>query len=60
MTSYLRSLCVPLGLTTFLAIAPLTLLSGCDDDEEVLDIETPNSEIEIERDDDTGALEIDE
>jgi len=43
------------GLLTFALVGVV----GCDDKEEVLDIETPGGEVEVERDRDTGAVEID-
>lgn len=33
-------------------------LAGCDNKEEVLDIETPNGEVEVEQDQDTGAIDV--
>jgi hypothetical protein len=39
---------------------PLAGLTGCDRDQEVMEIETPRSEVEVERDADTGALQVDD
>ncbi|MEZ6132749.1 MAG: hypothetical protein R3C59_29120 [Planctomycetaceae bacterium] len=38
--------------------AGLLALSGCDNKEKVLDIETPGGEIEVERDQDTGETDV--
>ena len=38
--------------------ASLFVLSGCDNKEKVLDIETPRGEVEVERDRDTGDTEV--
>ena len=43
-----------------LVALPLAGMAGCDRDEEVMEIETPNTETEIERDADTGALQVDD
>jgi hypothetical protein len=52
----LTAITMPFGLLLF--GAALTL--GCDNKEEVLDIEGPNGgEVEVERDRDTGALDVD-
>ena len=36
-----------------------TIFTGCDRNEEVLDVETPSGEVEVERDRDTGETEVD-
>ena len=41
----------------FLAAAAIAV-PGCDGKEEVLDIETPTGEIEVERDRDTGETDV--
>jgi hypothetical protein len=48
-------------LALFFAAAlalPVIGMTGCDQDEEVLDVETQQREVEVERDADTGALEV--
>ena len=35
------------------------LLSGCDNKEEILDLETESGEVEVERNTDTGAIDVD-
>ena len=45
----------------FLAAAlglPVISMAGCDQDEEILDVETQQRDVEVERDSDTGALEV--
>jgi hypothetical protein len=39
---------------------PVLGLAGCDTDKEVMDVETPRGEVEVEQDRDTGALEVDD
>jgi hypothetical protein len=39
-------------------VLPLVALTGCERDEEVMELETPEGEVEVERDADTGALEV--
>jgi hypothetical protein len=39
---------------------PLAGLTGCEGDEEVMEVETSEGETEIERDSDTGALQVDD
>lgn len=41
-----------------LAVAMLVSL-GCENKEKVLDLETPGGQVEVERDRDTGAVDID-
>jgi hypothetical protein len=41
-----------------LAVAMLVSL-GCENKEKVLDLETPRGQVEVERDRDTGAVDID-
>jgi hypothetical protein len=45
--------------TLMFAVVPFTF-TGCDQDREVMEVETPEREIEVEEDADTGALEIEE
>jgi len=49
-----RSLLVTATLMFFATVA----ISGCQRKEKVLDIEGPNGELEIERDVDTGAVDV--
>ena len=41
------------------AVAAMAFAPGCDRKEEVLDIETPNRDIEVERDLDNGDVDVD-
>jgi len=41
------------------AMAAMVFAPGCDRKEEVLDIETPNRDIEVERDVDNGNVDVD-
>lgn len=34
------------------------VISGCDNNEEVMEVETPEGETEVEQDTDTGELEV--
>jgi len=43
---------------TILAFAATVFLSGCERKEKLLDIETPNGEIEVERSLDTGEVDV--
>jgi len=45
-----------LPLTTLLLV--LTAAAGCDDKEDVIDIETPDGSIEVERDKDDKSLDV--
>jgi len=45
-----------LPLTTLLLV--MTAVAGCDDNEDVIEIETPDGSIEVERDKDTNALDV--
>lgn len=47
------------GLMTILAIAAFAGLAGCEQKEEVLDVETPGGEVEVESDEETGAVDVD-
>ena len=47
------------GLMTILAIAGFAGLAGCEQKEEILDVETPGAEVEVESDEDTGAVGVD-
>ncbi|QDS99478.1 hypothetical protein [Adhaeretor mobilis] len=42
-----------------LLMAALGTLSGCDNKEKVIDIETPAGDVEVERDKDTGDVGVD-
>lgn len=47
--------------TRCLVAAPLVLVGAtveCDQKEEVLDVETPDSELEVEEDPDTGEVDV--
>jgi hypothetical protein len=52
-------------LLTALSLPPILLglamlfSAGCDNKETVLDVETPEGQVEVERDRDTGALGVD-
>ncbi len=41
-----------------LFVVSLLVLTGCDNKEKVLDVETPGGQLEIERDRDTGEVDI--
>jgi hypothetical protein len=58
MTRLFRSTAVA-AATLMFGVVPFTM-SGCDADREVMEVETPEGEVEIEEDADTGALEIEE
>lgn len=52
---------VRLAASFFLAFSLLfctVTITGCDNKEEVMEVETPEGETEVERDMDTGALEV--
>ena len=34
-------------------------LTGCDDDREIIDVDTPGTDIEVEQDRDTGEVDVD-
>jgi hypothetical protein len=34
-------------------------MQGCDDDREVLDVNTPDGDVEVEQDPDTGDVDVD-
>lgn len=44
---------------TVLFAAMIVLGSGCDNKETMLDVETPGGEMEVERDRDTGKVDVD-
>lgn len=50
-------------LSTSLLAIPLlaasVTISGCDNKEDVIEVETPGGEIDVERDRDTGAVDVD-
>ena len=49
-----------LGLFSVVAMSGLLLTTvGCDRKESIVDIETPGGDIEVERDVDTGAVDVD-
>ena len=39
---------------------PLAGMLGCDNDQDIMEAETPQGEVEVERDMDTGAIEVEE
>jgi len=41
-----------------LAVAAVIAVSGCDRKETILDVETPGTNIEVDRDKDTGRVEV--
>ena len=49
-------------LTLSLLAAPclmaIAFISGCENDKEVLDVDTPDGGVEVEQDRDTGAIEV--
>lgn len=49
---------LPLLLSTVLLGATLAATTGCDNKETVLDVETPDGELEVTRDRDTGEVEV--
>ncbi len=54
----LKNFCTTLvGLV--LAMAMFVPFAGCDRKETLMDVETPNGELEVERDVDSGAVEVD-
>jgi hypothetical protein len=57
MNVSLRNAGISVAAAFVLATAPLSL-TGCDQDEEILDVESPDGGVEVERDPDTGATEI--
>lgn len=59
MNSLIRHLAA-LSMFTLVVPTAMVTLSGCDDDETVLDVETPEGDLEVERDLDTGEVEIDD
>ncbi len=59
MTGFIRHLAA-CSMLTLAVPATMVTLSGCDDDETVLDVETPEGDLEVERDLDTGELEVDD
>ncbi|MCA9233978.1 MAG: hypothetical protein KDA44_00805 [Planctomycetales bacterium] len=48
----------PLPAAIFAFALALVAMTGCDNDREILDVETPNGGIEVEQDQDTGAIEV--
>ncbi len=57
MKKYIQKLSIPFVALALLLTTSFTL-TGCDNKEKVLDIETPGGEIEIERDKDSGAVGV--
>ena len=45
--------------TMVMSLAVSAALVGCDNQEEVMEVETPESSVEVERDVDTGELSVD-
>lgn len=58
MTKLLRMTAVSFATAMF-AVVPFTI-AGCDQDRDVMEMETPEGEVEVEEDVDTGALEVEE
>lgn len=57
MKRLMNSLVACVALTA--APAATLLLAGCDTKEDVLEIETPDGEIDIDRDTDSGDVDVD-
>ena len=57
MRNFWLGYCITAGSALLLAAAPLTM-TGCERTEEVLDVETPEGEVEVEKNLDTGATEV--
>ncbi|MCA9108441.1 MAG: hypothetical protein KDA52_00720 [Planctomycetaceae bacterium] len=57
MNSRLFNWMVSVAMLVLLAFAPFSL-TGCDRDQEILEVETPNGELEVERDPSTGEVEV--
>ncbi|QDT41672.1 hypothetical protein Pan241w_17350 [Gimesia alba] len=57
MKKHIQMLSIPFVTLALLLTASFTL-TGCDNKEKVLDVETPGGEIEIERDKDSGAVGV--
>ncbi|QDU80028.1 hypothetical protein Pla110_17500 [Polystyrenella longa] len=47
-----------MSLAVPMMFAAPDILTGCDDDKEIMEIETPDSETTIEQDPDTGEIDI--
>jgi hypothetical protein len=58
MTKLLRITAVSCATVMF-AVVPFTI-AGCDQDREVMEVETPQGEVEVEEDADAGALEVED
>lgn len=43
----------------YMTVMAAGLATGCDQKEDVLEIETPGAEVDVERDTETGEVEID-
>lgn len=46
------------SLSPFVLGFALCGVAGCDDDETVLDVETPGGQVEVERDPNTGEVDV--
>lgn len=57
MTKLLRITAV--SATVMFAVVPFTI-TGCEQDRDLMEVETPEGEVEVEEDADTGALEVEE
>ncbi|QDU09810.1 hypothetical protein [Gimesia aquarii] len=57
MKKKIRMSLIHAGALMLMSTVALTLV-GCDNKEKVLDVETPGGEIEIERNRDTGAVDV--
>lgn len=58
MTKLLRITAVS-AATVMFAVVPFTI-TGCEQDRDLMEVETPEGEVEVEEDADTGALEVEE
>ncbi|MAT13942.1 MAG: hypothetical protein CMJ46_01575 [Planctomyces sp.] len=58
MKPFIKNLSAAAIAVPMLFAAGPVLLSGCDDDREIMEVETPEGETEIEQDPDTGAIEV--
>ena len=47
-----------LSLLAAPCLMTIAFISGCENDKEILDVDTPNGGIEVEQDRDTGAVEV--
>ena len=57
MSNLVKKFSVLVLIIPMVAAMPL-VLTGCDNKEKVLDVETPDGELEVERNTDTGEVDI--